>query len=287
MNYNVGDCDNNGDRPVNLMATVTPNGTTGCPPTTQVYWDFGDSSSGPLHTVNATTTISDTHTYDPSGSPYNATLVIVNPTGCASPTMAVNVPDCAPCEKFWLGLLCSVARFAFVFFGVLALTFITVGVGVLLMSFPPIAAGPMLLLGVGFLLIWLLAYWFIDKYCLPCNPCGWVVHPYGQIFFITAFTIGLFWGPMPGLGFVSILYGFFLGLPLLIGYATNCGLDDCGVWREFFNVGLMAIVFIFLIYFMLITLFPPLVGVISWVLPVVLVGIIVLLSFIGLIVNNC
>lgn len=287
MSYNVGDCDNHGHRPVTLMANVAPNPATGCAPTVQVYWDFGDSTSGPLHTVSAATTISDTHTYNPSGSPYTATLVIVSPGVCTSPTMTVNVPDCAPCTKFWLGLLCAIARVAFVFFGVFALTFITVGIGLTLMSVPPIAALPVILLGLGFLLIAILAYWFINKYCLPCNPCGWFLHPIGQIFFITAFTIGLFWAPMPGLGWFSLLYGFFLGFPMILGYCSICGLDDCGTFREFFNDALLAILFIFIIYFMLIALFPPLIGVISWVLPVVLVGLIAVFCLIGLIVNHC
>jgi len=271
------------------MATVAPNPATGCSPVVQVYWDFGDSTSGPIHTITSSTTISDTHTYSPSGSPYTATLVIVNPTGCTSPTMTVNVPSCPsppPCQQWWLAFLCAIARGAFVFFGVLALTFITVGLGLAAMSFPPIAAGPVLLLGLGFFLLWLLAAVFINNFCVPCNPCDWYVHAYGQIFYICFFTVGLFWAPITALITVSVIYGFF-GLAMILGYASVCNLSNCAVLLELFSDTLLAIVFTLLIYFMLIALFPALVGVIFLAPPLAFAIVLTVIFAIAWFVNNC
>jgi|GEM_PF-1859772 len=286
MNYNVGNCDSNGDRPVTLMATVAPNPTTGCSPIVQVYWDYGDSTSGPIHTITSSTTISDTHTYDPSGSPYTATLVIVNPTGCTSPTMTVSVPSCPACQTWWGALLCAIARGAFVFFGVLALTFITVGLGLAAMSFPPIAAGPVLLLGLGFFLLWLLVAVFINNFCVPCNPCAWYLHAYGQILFICFFTVGLFWAPITALITVSVIYGF-LGLAMILGYASVCNLSNCALLLELFSDSLLAIVFTLLIYFTLIALFPPLVGVIFLAPPLAFAIVLTVIFAIAWLVNNC
>jgi hypothetical protein len=289
LNYNVGACDSNGNRPVTLTATVVPSTNAGCPTPVTLQWDFGDSSSGIVHSVSAPTTIVETHIYNPASSPFTAQLNVLNIAGCSSALITVNVPSCPsppPCSHFPLNILCALARGIFVFASIIALTFLIVGITFLTIPTPPVPGLPLILLGGLFALGAILALWFVNHFCKPCNPCAWLIHSLGQIFFVTTFTIGLFWSINPTFISVSLIL-IFLGLGFLFVYFMICNLNQCATLHELFNDVLIAIAMVFFIYFLLIFLFPPLAAIIFWLPPIAWLTVLGIIFGIAIINDNC
>ena len=277
LTYSTGSCNIVGHRQMTLNATITPNTTPGCPPT-EVQWNYGDGSFGPVHVISGPTTISDSHYYNPSGSPFNACLDVISPGGCPPLCMSVSVPSCPAfnCNIFPFNIICILWEILFLPFAIFTFIFLFAA----LCEGPPFVA-----LFIVSLIVALILLFLILRYCIACLPCGWLNLNIGRSLIIADIAICAFIACCPGLWFTFFSLYLILGLIFLMAWQTQCNISRCKFWYEFLYDTLAGIAIgiglVFLFRFLFPCMFPGgLIAVISF-------GVLYLIIAIIAIINNC